>query len=602
MQEKIFHITNGSHLTQYLKQLHFKGTFLTWHEMLCEGPTQTTILSHLFIQQRKEYLQAYYHISEETYEKKNELYKLKEIPKHNCVVLWFEYDLFCHINLLGALKALQEIKCKIPVYLVCSGIIKGEKKLKGLNELTEEQLRNQYTFKLELTKKDKELALKIWNLYASKEHDLLQEYTHTNSSFLYLGACLQAHLKRFPDSRNGLTALQHLALRLITTKTITTQHQLVGMLLKKQEYYGFGDMQLAKIVHTLNPFFETKNNQIQLTEKGKKAVAYKTNYASEVALNNIFGGAQQNSFCYNSAKNKLQKTATMQLPESELILNSDGSIYHLNLKPKHIANTIIFVGDPDRVEKVTTYFDSIEYSIQKREFKTQTGYYKGKRLTVLSTGIGTDNIDIVLNELDALVNIDLPSRTIKKELTKLTIIRIGTSGTIQNEIPLDATLISSHALDLTGLLHSYTITAIRNTELENAFIQQTQWNTENAKPVLVENCKQLQEHFIEPNIYKGITATSGGFYAPQGRVLRLPLQEKNVHQKITTFNYNALKITNFEMETAGIYGLAKLLGHRAISLNAILANRKNGTFSKQPDATIDKLIRFTLNKIITLNE
>lgn len=287
----------------------------------------------------------------------------------------------------------------------------------------------------------------------------------------------------------------------------------------------------------------------------------------------------------------------MSIKESELILNPDGSIYHLNLKPENISNTIIFVGDQNRVEKVTKHFDTIEFETQKREFKTQTGIYNGKRITVISTGIGPDNIDIVLNELDALVNIDLNTRKQKERLTKLDIIRVGTSGSLQKDIPVDSFLLSTHALDLNGMLHSYEIESIKNIDIENAFEEHTNWHQEKAKPIVIDNSKTLEKLIESEETYKGLTATAGGFYGPQGRVLRLSLQDSNLNNKIDSFNFQGFRITNLEMETSAIYGLSKLLGHNAISLNAIIANRADGSFSKNPGKVIENLIKYTLKKI-----
>jgi uridine phosphorylase len=287
----------------------------------------------------------------------------------------------------------------------------------------------------------------------------------------------------------------------------------------------------------------------------------------------------------------------MSIKESELILNPDGSIYHLNLKPQNISNTIILVGDQDRVEKVTSHFDSIEFETQKREFKTQTGLYKGKRITVISTGIGPDNIDIVLNELDALVNIDFKTRQIKDKLTSLDIIRIGTSGALQDHIPVDSFIVSTHGLDINGMLHSYKIDAIRNTDIEEAFVQQTNWHPNKAYPIVIKGSLKLEKKFESDKVHKGLTATAGGFYGPQGRVLRLAIQDEELNSKMDNFNFNGVKIANFEMETSAIFGLAKLMGHEAISLNAVIANRVLGTFSKNPGTVIKNLIIYTLNKI-----
>lgn len=288
----------------------------------------------------------------------------------------------------------------------------------------------------------------------------------------------------------------------------------------------------------------------------------------------------------------------MAIKESELILNPDGSVYHLNLKPENIGDTIIFVGDQNRVEKVTKHFDKVDFETQKREFKTQTGIYKGKRISVISTGIGPDNIDIVLNELDALVNINLKTRQPKESLVSLNIIRIGTSGSLQKDIPVDAFVLSEYALDLNGMLHSYQIENISHPDIENAFINQTNWSANKAKPIVIKNSEALQNKIKSNQTFLGVTATAGGFYAPQGRVLRLPLQDAQLNNKIDSFNYNGLRVTNLEMETSAIYGLSKLLGHNAVSMNAIIANRATGNFSKNPYKTVENLITYTLNKIV----
>lgn len=282
---------------------------------------------------------------------------------------------------------------------------------------------------------------------------------------------------------------------------------------------------------------------------------------------------------------------------SELILNPDGSVYHLNLKPGQIANDIIFVGDQNRVEKITKHFDSIEFSTQKREFKTQTGTYKGNRITVMSTGIGPDNIDIVMNELDALVNVDLVTRTIKKKLTSLNIVRIGTSGSLQTDIPCDSFVMSQYGLGLDNMLRSYLIDGVSEDALEDAFIMHTNWDIRKGRPYAIP-CSEALEKIIESDkIFKGITATAGGFYGPQGRVLRLNIQDEELNNKMDTFDFNDNRITNLEMETAAIYGLSALLGHNALSLNAIIANRASGTFSEDPYKAVDELIAYTLNKL-----
>ena len=286
------------------------------------------------------------------------------------------------------------------------------------------------------------------------------------------------------------------------------------------------------------------------------------------------------------------------ITSSELILNPDGSVYHLQLKPEHIAHDIIFVGDQDRVENITKHFDSIEFTIQKREFKTQTGVYQGKRLTVISTGIGPDNIDIVMNELDALVNIDLETRQVKSELTALNIIRIGTSGALQSNIPIGSFLMSSYGLGLDNMLRSYAIENISEYEIEDAFVTQTKWDLKKGLPYVIKGSEILAHKLKSDEVFEGFTATAGGFYGPQGRVLRLDIQDSNLNSKMDAFEFRKLKITNLEMETAAIYGLGKLLGHHCISMNAIIANRAKGTFSEHPNQVVDALIIYVLNKLV----
>jgi uridine phosphorylase len=285
------------------------------------------------------------------------------------------------------------------------------------------------------------------------------------------------------------------------------------------------------------------------------------------------------------------------IPSSELILNPDGSVYHINLLPEQIAHDIIFVGDQNRVEKITKHFDSIEFSTQKREFKTQTGIYKGKRITVMSTGIGPDNIDIVMNELDALVNIDLETRTIKSELTSLNIVRIGTSGSLQAAIPCDSFVMSQYGLGLDNMLRSYLIDTVSEKDIEDAFIKQTNWDLRKGRPYVIKGSESLAKKFESNQIYSGFTGTAGGFYGPQGRVLRLGIQDNDLNKKMDSFEYQGIQMTNLEMETAAIYGLGKLLGHQCLSLNAIIANRANGTFSEDPYKAVDELIMYALNKL-----
>lgn len=289
-----------------------------------------------------------------------------------------------------------------------------------------------------------------------------------------------------------------------------------------------------------------------------------------------------------------------RIAESELIINSRGAIYHLDLRPEELATTIITVGDPDRVKEVSKYFDSIEVKQQYREFVTHTGNIGKKRLTVISTGIGTDNIDIVLNELDALINIDFSTRQIKEQLTPLSIIRIGTSGSLQASIPVDTFVSSTHGLGLDNLLNFYRLD--HNDEenhLLHAFTTHNHLHNHLCQPYISGASSSLLKHFVT-NFYQGITVTCPGFYGPQGRVLRLGIKYPELINRLSQFSLGPYKIANFEMETAGIYGLGKLLGHHCISLSAIVANRMHKEFSKDGNALVDKLIKQVLETIILL--
>lgn len=282
---------------------------------------------------------------------------------------------------------------------------------------------------------------------------------------------------------------------------------------------------------------------------------------------------------------------------SELIINNRGAIYHVNCKPEEIATTIITVGDPDRVKEVSKYFDRIEFKNQHREFVTHTGYIGKKRISVTSTGIGPDNIDIVLNELDALVNIDLETRTIKEKLTSLNIIRVGTSGSLQKEIPVDSFVASTHGLGLDNLLHFY---LFQNNEEEkqlvHAFNTHTQIHQGAFEPYINGASVSLLKEFVS-GFHQGITVTCPGFYGPQGRVLRMGLKRPHLIERLTSFNFGNHRISNFEMETSAIYGMGKILGHHCLSLSAIVANRITKEFSKDGNVAVDNLIKNTLEII-----
>jgi len=290
----------------------------------------------------------------------------------------------------------------------------------------------------------------------------------------------------------------------------------------------------------------------------------------------------------------------MQFPDSELIINPDGSIYHLNLLPNDVAKTILFVGDPERVSKVSNHFDKIELKKQKREFVTHTGQFKGRRITVISTGISTDNIDIVLNELDALVNIDLKKRTPKKELTQLQIIRMGTTGSMQKDIKIDDLLVSEFGVGMDGLMNFYNFQHKgKAAKIQQGFERVLDDNLNvMVTPYVFKADKSLLEDIGE-GMKKGITLTCPGFYAPQGRQLRATSQiDIRFTQKVAKLRFGKSRFTNFEMETAGIYGMAKVLGHRALSCNAILANRITNEFSAKPKKTVEGLIRRVLEKLV----
>ncbi len=279
-----------------------------------------------------------------------------------------------------------------------------------------------------------------------------------------------------------------------------------------------------------------------------------------------------------------------RIAESELIINDRGAIYHLDLLPEEIAGTVITVGDPDRVREVSKHFDSIEITKQHREFVTHTGMVGKKRLTVLSSGIGPDNIDIVMNELDALVNIDFTTRQIKPELRPLNIVRIGTSGSLQADIPVDSFVASTHGLGIDNLLNFYRYEQNEEeNELIQSFITHTQLHGPMSHPYINGAAPSLLKNFVT-GFYQGITVTCPGFYGPQGRVLRLGIRNPNLVDRLTDFRFGQHRITNFEMETSAIYGLGKLLGHNCLAVNAIVANRVKKEFSKDGKAAVEKLI------------
>lgn len=288
----------------------------------------------------------------------------------------------------------------------------------------------------------------------------------------------------------------------------------------------------------------------------------------------------------------------MEIKESELIINKDGSIFHLHLLPEDISDDILLVGDPGRVEVVASFFDTIELKKHNREFYTVTGTYRGKRVTVISTGIGTDNIDIVVNELDALANIDLKKRTVKKEHKSLNLIRIGTSGSLQADVPVDSFLMSQRSIGFDGLLNFYEArNEISDLDFEFAFKYHVQWNYLLPSPYVVDASEELIKKLDGDNIIKGVTISAPGFYGPQGRKLRLPIIDPEINDKIESFELKGQKITNYEMESSAIFGLSKLLGHHAIALCAIIANRPKGEYSKDYKPVVKELIKTVLDRL-----
>jgi uridine phosphorylase len=283
------------------------------------------------------------------------------------------------------------------------------------------------------------------------------------------------------------------------------------------------------------------------------------------------------------------------IQDTELIITKDKKIYHLNLDKTQITNDIILVGDQDRVYQISKHFDKITDKIQHREFVTHTGIYKDKKITAISTGIGCDNIDIVVNELDALVNIDFEKRTVNSEKKNLNLIRLGTSGALQGDIPVDSFLMSKYAIGFDGLAHFHDNTDCIQKDMTNAFIRHSNWPEKLSEPYIVKASEELLEKFN--GFSRGITATASGFYAPQGRELRLKSAVPNMHQSLNTFNYNGNKITNFEMESSALYYLGQTLGHNTLTICAIIGNRTNKTQSENYKNTIEKLIVEVLERI-----
>ena len=288
------------------------------------------------------------------------------------------------------------------------------------------------------------------------------------------------------------------------------------------------------------------------------------------------------------------------IPSSELIINADGSIFHLHIRPEHLADIVILVGDPGRVEMVASYFDNQECNIASREFRTITGTYKGKRMTVISTGIGTDNIDIVVNELDALANIDFETRTEKAEKRVLTLLRLGTSGAIQPDIPLGAFVFAHSSVGFDGLLNYYAgRNEVCDLAIEEAFVEHTGWNPQLPAPYFIDSDESLFEHFKD-SVVDGITVAAPGFYGPQGRWLRLAPADKELNAKIESFRYEGRRITNFEMESSALAGLGALMGHRAGTICTIIAQRAVKDMNTDYKPFVKQMIEMSLDKLAAL--
>jgi len=308
MTKNCLHITNGNNLTDYLRDLDFKEDILTWQEMLCEGPTIPAINSRAFLKLRVDFLKEFYEIEVNTREILTELSKLDDTDKYTEINLWFEYDLFCHINLLGVINLLHQKNVNKPLYLICSGRVEGEKRLKALNELNPKQLKSHYKERILLTKEDIDIAIALWRTYCGKDHNILKPYIVKNSSFKYMSNCLKAHLERFPYQKSGLSVIEANILTIVKDNFIKSKNHLLGYSLNYQGYYGFGDIQLARIIDKLDLFFTEDEEGITLNRKGHKALLGQNNFAKEINNNMVYGGVNRLGFQFNIKQNKLIKT------------------------------------------------------------------------------------------------------------------------------------------------------------------------------------------------------------------------------------------------------------------------------------------------------
>ena len=308
MAIQTLHITNGNDLTDYLKELEYTGGFLTWQEMLCEGPTVEQVDSQNFLNLRKTFLSEFYEVEMNEEEFKKELDVLNYTDQFQEIVLWFEYDLFCHINMMAIISMLNQKKIQLPLYLVCSGRVKGENDLKGLVELKPDQLHQHYKNKITLTEEDRNLMSALWRIYCGTDHNLFKPYIVQKSSFPYLASCLKAHLQRFPDSLTGFSTLETHTLHIISDQKIKSRRHLLGYILNFQGYYGFGDLQINKMIETLSIFFTEDDDYIILNEKGHEANNKQRNFSDELMTSMYFGGVKKMDFQFSKVQNKLIKT------------------------------------------------------------------------------------------------------------------------------------------------------------------------------------------------------------------------------------------------------------------------------------------------------
>lgn len=304
----ILHITNGDNLTNYLRELDFIDPILTWQEMLCEGPTIAAIDSKEFFKIRKKFLKEFYDIEVNEEELFQELAKLNSANDYDEIILWFEYDLFCHINMIGVINLLHQKEISTKLSLVCSGRIKGENSLKGLSELTQDQLLSHYRNRVQLTTDDKELAIALWRTYCGKDHNIFKPYITRQSNFEYMGNCLKAHLKRFPDQQSGLSTIEANILKLIRDVDIKSVHHLLGYILNYQGYYGFGDVQFERIINNLKPFFVQSQKGLELNREGHEAILGHHNVAHKVNNQMVYGSVNRLDYYFSTAQNKLIKS------------------------------------------------------------------------------------------------------------------------------------------------------------------------------------------------------------------------------------------------------------------------------------------------------